>query len=493
MRIEEIRAALATNDDALNALAAAAAERDDDSIEVLGPFVRDGEGNETAERTRTEFVGLTADEAAEWGRIERSTLELEGQLARAERVAVAATRSGNIVAPNVNLGGDANSADILSTSNLRDARAQAVTAIEQAYADDSVRSDLTERVERGTIVDAQHVALSVSDAYRSAFAKAMAGAPWSMTDDERAATEAVNTVMSSERASLQVGASGWSLPTTVDPTMINTSDVDANPMMAEATIYRPRTNRQTINQMGGAAHEWVAESTQVADGTPTAAPVHIDAHLGDVYVTWSYMADQDVEGLESELRTRISESMDSALATAFETGDGSGKPTGIVTALAAIAANAGKVFTGANTSITKADLDDLQAALQKRHRRSAAFLGAEATYSYLREALSGDELYWGRDLANGVDELLMRRRVLESTLMDEPSGGAFTAGDQPLVYGNLRAAYAIVQRIGMFAVPQPLVTGANGRPTGEQGLVVFHRTGGGLQNPNAAKLLEIVA
>jgi predicted phage gp36 major capsid-like protein len=60
--------------------------------------------------------------------------------------------------------------------------------------------------------------------------------------------------------------------------------------------------------------------------------------------------------------------------------------------------------------------------------------------------------------------------------------------------GDFNAGYVIADRLGLTAVPIPALfsgatAGSFGYPTGQSGLAVWGRTGGGVVNANALRVL----
>lgn len=66
-----------------------------------------------------------------------------------------------------------------------------------------------------------------------------------------------------------------------------------------------------------------------------------------------------------------------------------------------------------------------------------------------------------------------------------------TSGQNILLYGDLSAAYRIVDRIGLSVELVPHVFGPNRRPTGERGLYAYWRTGGAVVVDNAVRMLQV--
>jgi HK97 family phage major capsid protein len=59
------------------------------------------------------------------------------------------------------------------------------------------------------------------------------------------------------------------------------------------------------------------------------------------------------------------------------------------------------------------------------------------------------------------------------------------------VYGDIAAAYTIVDRIGLVVELVQHLFGANRRPTGERGLFAIWRVGAVVTNANAARALRV--
>jgi HK97 family phage major capsid protein len=63
--------------------------------------------------------------------------------------------------------------------------------------------------------------------------------------------------------------------------------------------------------------------------------------------------------------------------------------------------------------------------------------------------------------------------------------------DFAIVLGDFRQGYYVVDRMGLELMYNPLVVGANARPTGEVGWVAFWRTGGDCVNSSAFRMLHL--
>jgi HK97 family phage major capsid protein len=100
---------------------------------------------------------------------------------------------------------------------------------------------------------------------------------------------------------------------------------------------------------------------------------------------------------------------------------------------------------------------------------------------------SGGSSFWA-NLGMGQPEQLLGAPIYEASAMD----GAIDASAEnyALLLGDFRNYY-IVDRVGMTMVYEPLVKGANGRPTGEAGWFAYWRVGADVVNADAFRLLNI--
>jgi HK97 family phage major capsid protein len=79
----------------------------------------------------------------------------------------------------------------------------------------------------------------------------------------------------------------------------------------------------------------------------------------------------------------------------------------------------------------------------------------------------------------------------ELSNMDGTINVAATENNYPLVYGDFGAGMVIVDRIGSTLELVPHLFGANRRPTGQHGALLWFRTGSDVVIPNAFRLLSV--
>jgi len=96
----------------------------------------------------------------------------------------------------------------------------------------------------------------------------------------------------------------------------------------------------------GVMAEWIAESTEVADASPTLGSPSIPVYKGDAFVPFGFEVQGDAVNFMQELGNLLVDGAEQLNATAQTTGSGSGQPTGIITALVAAAGNLAADHTG---------------------------------------------------------------------------------------------------------------------------------------------------
>ncbi len=156
----------------------------------------------------------------------------------------------------------------------------------------------------------------------------------------------------------------------------------------------------------------------------------------------------------------------------------------------AVAAVAGSRVTGGAT-YDVADVYATKDALPARWRPRASWVANESIYSLTRQFATGSgpqHAFW-TDLGMDRPSLLLGRPVYESSAMDGTLAAAST--NDILLCGDF-SQYLIVDRVGMTVAYEPLVKGANQRPTGEVGWYAYWRGGANVLVADAFRILRVV-
>lgn len=374
---------------------------------------------------------------------------------------------------------------------VADLRARALTAIEQAPAevDDDERERATRLIERGDRHGriARHMLLTGSPAYQRAFEAVLGGMqPWQLDGEE---LEALRFADEHRRAINEgTGAAGaFLVPFHLDPTIMLTNAGSTNPFRQIARTETITTNEWHGVSSAGVTAQWrAAEGTQVPDNSPTFAQPAVHIHSADAYLQASFEATMDTN-IASQVGMLLNDAKDNLEATAFAIGTGANQPFGVVTAVAAVAGS--RVAGGAAYDV--ADVYAVKDAIPPRWRSRASWVANDSIYTLTRQFASGtgpQHAFWA-DLGMDRPPLLLGRPVYESSAMDGTLAAAST--NDILLAGDF-SNYLIVDRVGMTVAYEPLVKGANGRPTGEVGWYAFWRVGANVLIPDAFRVLRIV-
>lgn len=370
---------------------------------------------------------------------------------------------------------DAVRAGLVSESDLR---ARALDAIEKApeHLTDDQREHVTKLVQARTNKHAagiaRHLLLTGSEEYHTEFEEYARSGGSYVGPQMRAAM------------SLTDANGGYLVPFTLDPTIVLTNDGTANPFRQTATIKTIVTDDWNGVTSAGVTAEWTAEATEAADASPGFGNIKITPGKADAYVQGSFEVLAD-SGFASELGMLLADAKDRLEGAAFATGNGTNKPTGIVTQLVADS----KIVNSATTdTFARADVDALQVAVPPRHRGKAVWFGNFAILDKIRAFdTAGGSAFWV-NLGGGLPEQLKGRPVYESSDMD----GVINATAENYVLACVdMSQYYIVDRVGMSVIYEPLVKGSNRRPTGEAGWYAFWRVGGKFANSNAGRVLDV--
>ena len=162
---------------------------------------------------------------------------------------------------------------------------------------------------------------------------------------------------------------------------------------------------------------------------------------------------------------------------AFFTGNGTGKPLGIL----AVTGGAQTGVTAASaTAITMDEVMDLYYSLRAPYRRNSVFIMNDSTVKALRKLKNGNGDYlWQPSVRAGQPDTLLNRPVYTSTFMP-----AIAAGAKSILFGDL-GYYWVADRQGRSFKRLNELFAA----TGQVGFLSSERVDGKLILPEAVKVL----
>ncbi len=264
-------------------------------------------------------------------------------------------------------------------------------------------------------------------------------------------------------------------------TNVITKITEINPMRQLANVMSIGTGKVYIPTLASdASGGWVTEVASRPSSEPTFGQVEIDVYEHAVVIPVSRVLLEDsFINLPAFLADRIAVKFAQAEADAFLTGDGSGKPTGIVDNPAA--------FSGVSvgTDIIE-DIVDLFYSLKTAYAARGSWLMSRETMGAIRKAAdvaSGRGAIWSDGIGGGTPARLLGAPVYEASL---DTYGSSAATGVVAMFGDFNAGYQVVDRVGV-EIMRDDYTGA------DNGIVKFRarkRVGGKLVLPEALVALK---
>jgi HK97 family phage major capsid protein len=271
---------------------------------------------------------------------------------------------------------------------------------------------------------------------------------------------------------------------------------DQSPIRRLATATAISTEAmEGLREAGEAGAGWAAETGERPEtAAPTLAKWRIATH--EMYAeprATQQMLDDAAIDVESWLADRIADRFARLEGEAFVTGDGVSRPRGLLTHPTAAQPDGARadgtlehLSTGANADFAASGgadvLFETVAALGAGYLGRAVWLARRSVLARIRRLKSNDAYLWQPGL----------QQAEPATLLGHPVHGcedlpALAAGSTSLVFGDLAAAYQIVDRPGLRTLRDPFTT----KP-----FVKFYstrRVGGAVVDFDAVKLVRFAA
>lgn len=261
---------------------------------------------------------------------------------------------------------------------------------------------------------------------------------------------------------------------------------ESSPMRQLADVLSISSASLRINQdLDRPASGWVGErGSRSASTPPTVRQVEIFAHEMFAYPesTQAFLDDAAVN-VEAWLAAFCGQAFALDEASAFISGDGVGKPRGILGyADGSVFGYIQRQACGGTGSVTGDDLIDMQTLLKEPYQKNAQWLIKRQLLGTIRKIKDGQGRYiWQPGLQDGKPDLLLDKPVN----MAADLNSALTTGvDGLAIYGDLKAGYQIVDRVGIRVLRDPYTNKPN------VGFYTTKRVGGGVKNYEAIKVLK---
>lgn len=232
--------------------------------------------------------------------------------------------------------------------------------------------------------------------------------------------------------------------------------------------------------------EWVAETASRSDtGTPQINKLIIPAHeMHASPKATQKMLDDGFINVEAWLAEHVAMKMARLEATAFVSGDGVNKPKGLLSYTSGTSFNqVEQINSGSSGAFTADGLIDMVYGVKAEYRNNASWLFARAGIKAVRKLKDSQNQYlWAPGLNGNSQGQLLGYQIYEANDME-----AIAASSLSAIFGDIRAAYQIVDRVGIRVLRDPF----SAKP-----YVVFYttkRVGGGVKNFEAFKIQKLAA
>ena len=232
-----------------------------------------------------------------------------------------------------------------------------------------------------------------------------------------------------------------------------------------------------VTSHGSAA--WLDEEDALTESDEVFDQTSLSAYkLGTFLKVSDELLNDSVFDLPSYISTEFARRIGAKEEEAFFTGDGTGKPLGV---LAATGGAEIGVTAASATAFTADEVFDLFYSLKAPYRRNAVFLMNDSSVKALRKLKDGNGQYlWQPSLTAGTPDMLLGRPVYTSAFMP-----AMAASAKSILFGDL-SYYWVADRQGRsFRRLGELYA-----TTGQVGFLASQRVDGKLILPEAVKVLQ---
>ena len=280
---------------------------------------------------------------------------------------------------------------------------------------------------------------------------------------------------------LQIGTDsegGYLVPDEYERTLVEALE-EENVFRQLAKVIRTSSGDRKIPVVAtkGTA-SWIDEEGAYLESDDAFGQVSIGAYkVGTMIKVSEELLNDSVFDLEAYISREFARRIGAKEEEAFFTGDGSGKPLGV---LAATGGAETGVTTASATAITADELIDLFYSLKAPYRRNAVWVLNDSTIKAIRKLKDNQGQYlWQPSLTAGAPDLLLGKPVRTSAYMP-----AIAADAKTIAFGDF-SYYWIADRQGRSFKRLNELYAA----TGQVGFLASQRVDGKLVLPEAIKVL----
>jgi HK97 family phage major capsid protein len=317
--------------------------------------------------------------------------------------------------------------------------------------------------------DAKEKRGRATDEYRNSF--------WRVMRDKSVPHEVYNA--------LQIGTDsegGYLIPDEFDRTLVEALE-EQNIFRRLATVITTSSGDRKIPVVatkGTAA--WIDDEAVIPESDDSFGQVSIGAYkVGTMIKVSDELLNDNVFNLEAYIAREFARRIGAKEEEAFFTGDGTGKPNGV---LAATGGAELGVTTAGTATVTADEMIDLFFSLKAPYRQKAVFIMNDATVKILRKLKDSTGNYlWQPALTAATPDTILNRPVYTSAYVPLP-----TAGNRAVIFGDL-SFYWVADRQGRsFRRLNELFA-----TSGQVGFIATQRVDGRLILSEAVKYLALKA
>ncbi len=386
---------------------------------------------------------------------------------------------------------------------LNEHRTAAMRAVDRHQAQGVLNAAAADRLDRvmresdPQALTARYLAAAGNEHYASAFSKLLRdpvmghlryGPEEVQAVRDMSYAQDANRIMAS---ALETSSTGFPLPLTIDPSIIETGSGSLNPIRDLASVSVIGTHSWQGVSSDGVTAAYVAEGSEATDATPSLVAPGIATAQGRAFVQYTIEAGMDDPGLQGQLLKLINDARANLDASKFLTGTGTHEPSGIlnVGSLNGLTTTQ-RVETGTMSAFSVGDPWLLSAAIPARFRANTTYAASPAMWDLAFRLVAEADPSEARQFDTGGrgGPFLGRPKVEWSTMATAIADNA-----KLIIGGDFATGYKIVDRLGMSAELVPHMTGTSGNlPNGTRGLYCYWRTGAGVVAVNALRYLEVL-
>jgi len=281
---------------------------------------------------------------------------------------------------------------------------------------------------------------------------------------------------------LQIGTDtegGYLVPDEFERTLIEALD-EENIFRKLANVISTSSGDRKIPVVASkGTASWIDEEGAIPESDDSFGQVSIGAYkLGTMIKVSEELLNDSVFNLENYIAREFARRIGNKEEDAFFTGDGSGKPTGI---LATTGGAQIGVTAASATAITIDEILDLFYSLKSPYRNKSVFVMNDATIKAIRKLKDGQGQYiWQPSLQAGTPDTILNRPVYTSSYVP-----TIAASAKSIIFGDF-GYYWVADRQGrVFKRLNELYAA-----TGQVGFVATQRVDGKLILPEAIKVLQ---